>query len=697
MPVFVITVFISAFLLFQVQPVIARYILPWYGGSPAVWTTCLLFFQVGLLIGYAYAHLLVSRLRQYRRWQIGIHLTLLLAALLMLPINPPEALKPMGADASPVGGIVSLLFMTVGLPYIIISASGPLLQHWFSQVSPERSPYRLYAVSNAGSLLALLTYPLVFEPNLRLGQQTGLWSGLYLIYVFFIGICAWLFLKKGESSVLIPEPRSSAVGVKKPLVSDWFFWIALACCGSILLLSTTNRMCQDVATVPFLWVLPLSLYLLTFIINFDHARWYYRPLWVPLAAILLAALVYLLNQDFTASSWSLPVQISIYVSAMFTCCMVCHGEMARLKPSPEYLTSFFLAVALGGALGGAFVALIAPLVFNGYWELHLGFLAVVVLVGFCLFRDSDNEISRCRSRIRLALWVVSTIVMTVFLWRHAAVALKETIVSMRGFYGVLRVYEGEDPGGYHYRTLRHGRISHGRQLLDEKYRRWPATYYSEESGAGILFTYIRRQRALQAPPLKIGVIGLGVGTLATWSKPGELVRFYEINAQVEKLAREHFTYLEDSPGEETVILGDARIVLERELAAGGSQQFDVLFVDAFSGDSIPIHLLTHEAFELYFRHLKAEGVLAVHITNNQLDLTDPIRNAAYELGKDAILIERDPDSWSEYFSTWVLIGSDDSLLQLIKQDERVTPWRRKQPKAIRWTDDYSNLLQVVEW
>lgn len=285
MPVFVITVFISAFLLFQVQPVIARYILPWYGGSPAVWTTCMLFFQVGLLIGYAYAHLLVSKLRQHRRWQVGIHLTLLVVALLMLPITPPEALKPVGADVSPVGGIVSLLFMTVGLPYIIISASGPLLQHWFSRVSPDRSPYRLYAISNAGSLLALLTYPLVFEPNLRLGQQTGLWSALYVIYVFFVGICAWRFLKKGEASALLPEPRLSVGEAKKPLLSDWFLWIALACCGSVLLLSTTNRICQDVATVPFLWVLPLSLYLLTFIISFDHARWYYRPVWVPLAMI----------------------------------------------------------------------------------------------------------------------------------------------------------------------------------------------------------------------------------------------------------------------------------------------------------------------------------------------------------------------------------------------------------------------------
>jgi hypothetical protein len=697
MPVFISTVFISAFLLFQVQPIIARYILPWYGGSPAVWTTCMLFFQVGLLAGYTYAHLLVSKFRQRQSWQVGIHLALLVTAFLMLPITPPEALKPTGTEASPVGGIVYLLFVTVGLPYIAISASGPLLQHWFGGVFPGRSPYRLYAVSNAGSLLGLLSYPFIFEPNLSLGQQTGLWSLGYVVYALLAGLCAWLFVKNRDAAALASGQRLPGSAATKPPLSDWLMWIALAACGSVLLLSTTNQMCQDVASVPFLWVLPLSLYLVTFIISFDHLRWYVRRVWVPLAMVSVGLVVYLLNQDLGGSDWPLPVQILVYTSAMFACCMVCHGEMVRLKPDPQYLTSFYLAVSLGGALGGVFVGLIAPRIFNGYWELHFGLLAAAILASLCFFKDYRQRVFQFPYIAGSLTWMLAIVAMAVFLGKHVVDALDATIVSKRGFYGVLRVFEGDDFDGNQYRTLRHGTISHGRQLMDDKYRRWPATYYSEESGAGVLISYLRKQSEADAPPLKLGVVGLGVGTLATWAKPGETVRFYEINAQVEQLARTFFTYLEDCPGEETVVLGDARVTLERELEAGGSQQFDALFVDAFSGDSIPMHLLTLEAFKLYFQHLKPDGVLAVHTTNNHLDLSDPVRVAAEELGKEAMMVERDPDNWSEYYSSWVLIGNDGALLESIDKDGWVTPWETDRPKAIRWTDDYSNLLQVLEW
>ncbi len=696
MPLFISTVFISAFLLFQVQPIIARYILPWYGGSPAVWTTCMLFFQVGLLAGYSYAHFLVSKFRQSRAWQAGVHLSLLVAAFLILPITPAAALKPTGTETSPVGGIVYLLLVTVGLPYVLVSASGPLLQHWFSGVFPGRSPYRLYAVSNAGSLLALLSYPLVFEPNLSLGQQTEFWSLGYLAYSLLAGLCAWLFVKNRDAPALAPGERSLVSSATKPPLPDWLLWIALAACGSVLLLSATNQICQDVASVPFLWILPLSLYLLTFIISFDHLRWYARWFWVPLAMISVGLAVYLLNQDLGGSAWPLPVQIVVYSSAMFTSCMVCHGEMVRLKPDPQHLTSFYLAVSLGGALGGVFVGLIAPRIFNGYWELHLGLLAAAVLASICFLKNYRQRVFRFPYVAGLLAWVFAIVAMTVFLGKHIGDALDATIVSKRGFYGVLRVFEGEDPDGYTYRTLRHGTISHGRQLMTDKYRRWPATYYSEESGAGVLMRNLRKQERSDAPPLKLGVVGLGVGTLATWAKAGESVRFYEINAQVEQLARTYFTYLEDCPAEETVVLGDARVVLEREWEAEGSQQFDALFVDAFSGDSIPMHLLTLEAFQLYFQHLKPGGVLAMHTTNNHLDLSDPVRVAADEMGKRAIMVERTPDNWSEYYSSWVLIGDDGGLLQSIDNDGWVTPWESERPETIRWTDDYSNLLQVLE-
>lgn len=699
MPAFILAIFLSAFLLFQVQPIIARYILPWYGGSPAVWTTCMLFFQVGLLAGYSYAHLLVSRFRKSPRWQAGIHLFLLAVALLLLPITPSESLKPTSAEASPVGGIVLLLLVTVGLPYIVISASGPLLQHWFGAIAEGKSPYRLYAVSNFGSLLGLLTYPVLFEPNLRLGQQTGLWSGGFGIYAILAGVCAWIFLRSSPArSVSGDSAPSSAIAKPAPRI-DWILWVALAACGSVLLLATTNQMCQDVAVVPFLWILPLSLYLITFIIAFDHARWYFRPFWIPLAAISIASLVYLLNQDFADTEMHLSIQIAIYATAMFSGCMVCHGEMVRLKPDPRYLTGFYLAVSLGGASGGVFVSLVAPRIFTSYWELHTGLVAVVVLSGFCLFRDLRK--SRQRKELLIASgvsWIAALLVMGFFLRTHMAEIRDGAIAATRGFYGVLRVYEGDVLTEDHYRALYHGRISHGRQFFDDQFRHWPVTYYTANSGPGILFRYHpNRYLNENTLPMKFGVVGLGVGTLAAYAESGDTVRIYEINSQVEDLARGLFTYLGDCEGDESVVLGDARISLERELAAGESQQFDALFVDAFSGDSIPIHLLTREAFALYFEHLNPDGVLVVHITNLHLDLSDPVRMLAREFGKEAILVENDSDEYYMNYSAWVLITSNQEFLDTLREEDWVTPWYRKIPKEIHWTDDYCNLLEVIDW
>ena len=358
---FVIAIFLSAFLLFQVQPIIARYILPWYGGSPAVWTTCMLFFQVGLLAGYSYAHLLVSRFRNRPGWQVGIHVGLLALSIVVLPITPDESLRPTDAGVSPISGILKLLFFTVGLPYVVIAASGPLLQHWFGALAKGGSPYRLYAVSNCGSLLGLLTYPLVFEPTLGLSQQTRLWSGGYGVYLLLAGVCAWSFIRARRAPVAAVVPESSEPEIPKAGSGlDRVLWVVLAACGSLLLLATTNLMCQDVAVVPFLWVLPLSLYLLTFIIAFDHARWYFRPFWIPLAVLSIGALAMILNWDFDGPDVHIVLQIGICALAMFSACMICHGEMVRLKPDPYYLTSFYLAVSLGGAVGGLFVSLIAP-------------------------------------------------------------------------------------------------------------------------------------------------------------------------------------------------------------------------------------------------------------------------------------------------------------------------------------------------
>ena len=696
MPAFVLAIFLSAFLLFQVQPIIARYILPWYGGSPAVWTSCMLFFQVGLLAGYAYAHLLVSWFRDRPRWQAGIHLGLLVVSLFLLPITPDGDLKPTGAAENPVGGILHLLVVTVGLPYVVISASGPLLQHWFASSKPGASPYRLYAISNLGSLLGLLTYPPLVEPRLRLGEQTVMWSIVYLVYFAAVAACARILVRGkpvAKETQASPRALSTVPGL------DRFLWVALAGCGSLLLLATTNQMCQDVAVVPFLWVLPLSLYLLTFIIAFDHERWYRRMFWIPLAVLFLGLQVYLLNRDFANDELLLALQVGIYVGTMFTACMVCHGEMVRLKPHPDRLTGFYLAVALGGALGGAFVSLVAPRIFSSYWELHVGLLLFAALAGFCLFRGAST---RTESPSRLAIGgsvtgAVGFLALAFFLLSHVSKVSEDAILTTRGFYGVLRVYETDVGTRDHCRSLFHGRINHGRQYQRDPWRTEAYAYYGENSGPGLFFKLHPHRQTRTAASLKVGVVGLGVGVLAAHLQSGDSIRFYEINSQVEDLARSHFTYLADCLGEEAVVPGDARIVLEQELAKNENQKFDALFIDAFSGDSIPIHLLTREAFELYFDHLAPDGVLVVHITNWHIDLSDPVRTVARDLGKEVLLVENDPEAYEENYSQWVLLASNRELLDWIASQAHSSTWDREKAKEIRWTDDYSNLFEVIDW
>ena len=692
---FVLAIFLSAFLLFQVQPIIARYILPWYGGSPAVWTTCMLFFQVGLLAGYTYAHVLVSLCRNKPRRQIGIHLVLLLLTCVLLPIIPGDHLKPDGMAVSPAMGIVLLLLQTVGLPYIAISATGPLLQNWFSEAYDGRSPYRLYAVSNAGSLLGLLSYPFLFEPNLGLGQQAWAWSGGYCVAAVLVGYCAWQFVKRSQPVTEMLNADVQQQHTSKPRLGDRLLWVAFAAGGSILLLAITNQMCQDVAVVPFLWVLPLSLYLLTFIISFDHARWYLRRLWVPVAALSTGALVYLLNQEYLDAELHLTWQIAIYAMALFSNCMICHGEMVRLKPHPKHLTSFYLAVSLGGALGGVFVSLVAPWVFRGYWELHAGLLFVAAQTSVVLFRGLSRTPHRRGVAAGLVLWIPLIVLMAYFLRAHIVASRVDVIATTRGFYGVLNVSESDAGTDDHLRTLSHGRICHGNQYLSDAYRDWAGTYFGINSGVGVLFNH-HPERVFKRP-MNIGVLGLGVGTIASWARPGDHIRFYEINAQVAKLAQRYFSYLKDCEGETSVLLGDGRVTLEHQLAAGENQEFDVLFIDAFSGDSIPIHLLTREAFELYFQHLKADGALMVHITNLHLDLSGPIRALAQSMGKQTLLIEHEPEGWSERYSRWVVVTSNEDLIHSMRLGGWGTAWSSDIRVQNLWTDDYCNLLQVLRW
>ena len=698
MRVFVVTIFLSAFLLFQVQPIIARYILPWFGGTPAVWTTCMLFFQLSLLAGYAYAHGLVVCWRNQPRWQAGVHLALIAVSLLFLPITPDQALKTNSAS-DPTLGIVLLLLRTVGLPFLVISASGPLMQHWFATSYPGKSPYRLYAVSNLGSLLALISYPFLIEPVFGLRLQTQVWSGTYVIYGVLALLCARQVLRPSPSRP-IPNLEESNPSSDSVPIGDRILWGTFATLGSVLLLSVTNKMTQDIAVVPFLWILPLALYLLSFIISFDHDRWYRRDIWVPLAVICVGGLVYLLNQDFISNEPHIVLQIVIYVSAMFTCCMICHGEMVRLRPAPQFLTSFYLIISLGGAMGGLLVSQVSPRIFPGYWELHAGLLAIAGIVSFQLAKDlyRNHSVSRLTKSVIIAVWFPMIASMVFFLNTHIRDEINSSLVAKRGFYGVLRVYEGDVNTLEHRRSLYHGRIKHGQQFVaTEKTRAEPSTYFMANSGVGVLSRFHPKHLPPSLEPMKIGVVGLGIGTLATLGKKDDSVKFYEINPDIESLARSHFYYLNESTAETSVVLGDARTSLESELSTTGSQNFDILIIDAFSGDSIPLHLLTVEAFQLYLEHLNSGGALAVHITNLHLDLSDPIRTMAKELNLNAIWVECDAIDPGEYYSSWILLSPTSETLDHIASTGLSTVWQNETPRPILWTDDYSNLFRVIRW
>lgn len=693
---YALAIFLSAFLLFQVEPIIARYILPWFGGTPAVWTTCMLFFQVFLLGGYAYAHLLASHLSP--RYQALIHLSLVVCSLVFLPITPGDAWKPDGSE-NPMLAIVLLLMATIGVPFLLVSASGPLLQHWFNRVYPTVSPYRLYALSNFGSLLGLVSYPFFVEPQLGLRTQTVFWSAGYGLYAV---MCAWgamplfrLATRSGSSENLAYRTGH------KPRLQESLLTLALAACGSVVLLASTNQICRDIAVIPFLWVLPLSLYLISFILCFDHPRWYNRRVWMPLLLLSLSAVVYLLLQDYGDTEMHVYVQIAIYSAALFACCMACHGELVRLKPSASYLTSFYLMIALGGALGGVFVNLVAPFLFKAYWEFHVGLVATLVLLVVCLGRTSDPLRSPLILWSGRILWVGGIVALAGFLGLHIQEQQENNILTTRNFYGVLRVKETSIGTESATRFLYHGRISHGRQFLTPRLRSYPTSYYGPFSGISLAISrhperlrLSKLEDGARQDGLRVGNIGLGVGTIATYSRPGDVYRFYEINPDVERIARKYFTYLKDAKGAQQVVLGDGRIALERELMNNHRQQFDILAVDAFSGDGIPVHLLTREAFALYWEHLQPDGILALHISNRHFDFSPVVRALARGFGKQALWIKdvADPEKGNSY-SDWVLVTNNQNFLKDPFVNFRIAPWPTL--REILWTDDYSNLFQVV--
>src|SRR5271157_5177068 len=668
MILYALTIVVSAFLLFQVQPVIAKIILPWFGGSAAVWTVCLLFFQMVLLLGYLYAHAVVRYLKP--RMQLALHGGLLLASLLALPIYPSASLKPSGT-ADPTLGILGLLALTVGLPYFLLSTTGPLLQAWYARRFKGALPYRLYALSNAGSMFALISYPVLFEPVYTTHQQAWMWSAGFGVFIALCGVTAFL-----STDVPEIEMHAEEEAAEKPSTTRYVLWLAI-----------TNHLSANVAAIPFLWVLPLSLYLLSFILCFEGSGWYRRNPYLQLLAVALGGMAYGLAVDTTGN---MPIwwMLLLFGLGLFTCCMVLHGELVRLKPDPRYLTNFYLTISAGGALGGVFVGLLAPRIFRSFYEMPLGLVLCAVLVLFALSLDAEAAPWFKGWRAILpGVGATATVAMAVYLGIQIREQSRDARVMVRNFYGALKVDDtAPETDMMARRRLTHGTINHGEEYLNIAKRRLPTTYYGPNTGVGIAIREKQKQGSM-----RVGVIGLGTATIAAYGRLGDYYRYYEINPLVPPITMGQFFFAPMCAAKLEIAMGDARLTLERE----APENFDVLAVDAFSSDAIPVHLLSREAMQLYFRHLKADGILAVHVSNRYLDLQPVVEGEAQALGKLARVVDTEDDDTQDIFgATWVLVtapatGFDDFEMKNSAEIE-------SKRKVRLWTDDYSNLFQILK-
>jgi len=764
---FGLAIFTSAFLLFQVQLLLGKFLLPWFGGTSAVWATCLLFFQLLLLAGYLYAHQISTSCRV--RGQGKIHLAFLALSVLWIllawhfwgsPLLPSASWKP-APEAAPIAGILKLLAVSVGVPFLLLSSTGPLLQNWYANLKlsdKNKAPYFLYALSNAGSLLGLLSYPLFLEPIFRLTIQSWIWGAGFAFFALCCAACAW----QAHRSRLRPEESQSVeesltpVDEKPSSTPRRWLWFILPMLGSVMLLATTNFLTQDVAPIPLLWVLPLCVYLLSFVFTF-HGTWYRRAVFHPLFALtaLLAVLAL-----FRGAGMRIIWQIGIFLVFLFAACMVCHGELARTKPSARYLTSFYLLLSAGGAAGGIFVAIIAPSIFPTFWEYQLGLWAIAALLLVILFLDRDSWLHDPKPdllvpvafltillavpkylvhaqmitipaqlafayNISLGVLIASCVWLALtggpkwardrkFRWYEATLAAgfllltaalylqlskqNEYVHRGRNFYGAVAVYEHWDRDMIHVAyEFMHGRIIHGIQLTEN--RKLPASYYGEDSGARLALL-TNPQRA--AGSMRVGAIGLGIGTIAAYSRPGDVYRFYEINPAVIRLAQGeggYFTYLTDAPARIEIAAGDARLSLEAEAAQGDFQRFDVLFVDAFNGDSIPVHLLTKEAMALYLSHLRGpDSVIVVNATNLAINLNPVVAGLAQEYGLKATLIRAQDHGGVFLRSDFILLTRGKSLdtpeVQRVGYPMRQDPANRVLANRV-WTDDYSNVARLL--
>lgn len=702
---FAVTIFASALLIFLVQPLVAKRILPWFGGAAAVWTLCLAFYQTTLFAGYAYAHGLI-RFVPRRRQQV-VHAAVIAAALLALPILPGESWRPEPGDRAPSLLILAMLSANVGFPFLVLAATGPLAQAWFARAAPGRSPYPLYAVSNLGSLLAVVAYPFLIEPNLGVSDSGAAWSWAFVATAAAVLGCAGTARRAAE-----PAPAAeTALGSRPIRAADAVLWLMLSSAAVMLLMGVTNELCLDLASVPFLWIVPLSLYLVTFVLCFGYARVYRRAPWllwtaaVLLAPWLLDAAVGVGAGGELRTAGGLPWFVLRYCGLLFGGCMLLHGELYRLRPPSASLTAFYLWVAAGGAIGGLFVGLLAPLVLDAYYELPLALAVASPALLAAFFHDERGWLSSRGPRWRRAAAVFVTLAALAFGATRVLPAQDGVVQQERTFFGVLRVTESALPKGAVGRSLSNGSTLHGIQRFDHEDR--PTSYYGVDTGIGLLFGSRRDGAAWN-----VGALGLGVGTLAAYAREGDRLRFYEIDPVVARLAGAdgYFTYLERSPADVEIVPGDGRLSLAAERRAG-EPRFDLLVLDAYSSDAVPVHLLTIEAVELYADRVKDDGLLAFHLSNRFFRLPALVGREGAELGWRTLLLKNPnlPHRLSRR-STWLVLGRDEARLRELGRRAALR-WKRlgvepelyeiryPAPRVLLrgplWTDDYSNLFSVL--
>jgi hypothetical protein len=688
MILYAVTIFLSAFLLFQVQPLIAKMILPWFGGSAAVWSASMLFFQLLLLAGYAYAHLSNRFLRP--RWQMLLHLALLVVSCALLPILPSPAWRPTQAG-DPTARILLLLTATIGLPYFLLSSTSPLLQAWFVRRTGSGVPYRLFALSNLGSMLALVSFPFLVEPRLATRQQAFTWSGGYVAFALLCALTAWISRSPFAQEVGVDgEPLAKSLLPERPQILQLVYCLLLATCASILLVSVTNHMSQNIAPIALLWVVPLAFYLLSFIFAFENDRIYQRWLFIPLLIPALGGMAYMTyaNGRNLSIKWAIPG----FATGLFICCMFCHGELARRRPAPRYLTLFYLMLSLGGALGGVFVALVAPHLFPGYWELPIALVACGVLAMIAAW---ELKLPPALHSLFGAVFAVAVTTLAAYLVIQERAVSRNLVLQVRNFYGPLQVRDDAATNQYARRTLKNGTIDHGWQLLDPGLLFLTTSYYGKSSGIGRALSVIQA-----SGPIRAGVIGLGAGVLFNYGRLGDYFSVYEINPLIERIAQTRFTFFPHSPADKAILLGDARLVLEHQLNDSGPQNYDILVLDAFSSDAIPMHLLTREAFQMYVRHLKPHGVLAVHISNPYLDLKPVVAQDMAEIGWHGRVVEDDGTAQPYYSRTsWVVLSPDEKFFdsKFFEGDSNsvIQPLSAK-PRFQGWTDDFSNIVSIIK-